>query len=410
MLALSGAASSAEADAWYLDLGLGAGVAENMKLNDAGAAAEFDLGIPAGTFAIGHTFDQWRLEAEIGYQNNTLENYFWPTGDDVVRADAKDSVKSTHLLLNGIRQFQIGALKPYLGLGLGAASTHLEMSREATIWPTETPRVVHIDDTATSFAWQAVAGFDIPLSSRWDLGFDYRYWRASGIKVRAENGEALDVSHTSHSARVHVRYFLTDPERTASSNHPTPADGPWHLSASFGGGWAMDSEFADSLDNLDAFSLGGVFSLALERRLSRRWALALEAAWRQNDLEVLDFGDPLGEFGASGEVKSTSLSVNGIYQFRPEQAIRPYLGFGVGLTRISLDAITLGEQYLDDKDTAPAFQLIGGANIAMTDRLDFLAEIRTWYATPVEVVRTDGQSLETWHWVQSVQVGLRYAL
>ena len=49
----------------------------------------------------------------------------------------------------------------------------------------------------------------------------------------------------------------------------------------------MDSEFSETLDNLDAFSLGSVYVLALERRLSRRWSLALEAAWRKNDLEAI---------------------------------------------------------------------------------------------------------------------------
>lgn len=407
---LPAGASAADPDAWYLDLALGVGISPDMKLNDAGASAEFDLGIPIGAVAVGRTFgSRWRLEAELGYLDNDLENYFWPTGDDAVRADSNDGVRSTHLMLNGIRQFRLGALRPYLGLGLGAAETRLRTSREGTIWPTETDREPHVEDEATSFAWQATAGFDVPLSARWGLGFDYRYWRAEDIEVRAVDGEALDVTHESHSARVHVRYFFSArPIDTAEQ--PVPSASPWHLILSLGGGWAMDSEFDEALDNLDAFALGSVASLTLERRLSRRWSLALEAAWRQNDLEVVDFGDPLGEFGASGQVKAASIGLNGIYQFRPERAIRPYLGLGAGLARISLDARTLGDEYLDDEDDAPALQLLGGANFALSERLDFVAEFRTWYAFPIEVDRPDGRTDETWHWVHSVQLGLRYAL
>jgi len=414
LLAVSATGSAATPDAWYLDLGVGVGISPDMKLNEAGASAEFDLGAPIGSFAVGRTIGpHWRAEVEFGYLDNDLENYFWPTADDVVRADSNDGVRSTHLMLNGIRRFQIGALEPYLGLGLGAARTRLRTSRELTIWPVARPRELHVEDEATSFAWQAIVGFDVPLSPRWDLGFDYRYWRASSIQVTAENGDDLDVSHKSHSARVHVRYFLADQYSDASqrrSSQPKPAERAWHLSASFGGGWAMDSEFAETRDNLDAFALGSVYVLALERRLSRRWSLAIEAAWRQNDLEVVDFGDPLGEFGASGEVKTASLSLNGLYQFRPERAIRPYLGVGIGFARISYDATTLGATYLDDEDDAPAFQLIGGASIAMTERLDFVAELRTWYAHDIEVIRADGQPDQTWHWVHSAQLGLRYAL
>ncbi len=411
LLALPAAAAT---DAWYLDLGMGVGISPDMKLNDAGASAEFDMGIPIGSLAVGRTFGgRWRAEAEFGYLDNDLENYFWPTGDDVVRADSNDGVRSTHLMLNGIRQLQIGALRPYLGLGLGAATTRLEMSREGTIWPTDTPRVVHIDDQATTFAWQAIIGFDVPLGERWDLGFDYRYWQASNIKVRAENGDALEVKHRSHSARAHLRYYFANRSPNPAlqtSRDPSPRDSSWHLSASFGGGWAMDSEFEDVLDNLDAFALGSVTLLTLERRLSRRWALALEAAWRQNDLEVVDFGDPIGEFGASGEVQSSSLSLNGIYRFRPERAIRPYLGVGIGIAKVRYEAETLGSAYLDDEDSAPALQLIGGANIALTERLDFVAELRTWYAWPIELTFVDGRSDETWHWVHSAQLGLRFAL
>jgi opacity protein-like surface antigen len=411
LLSFFNAATSVAAEAWYLDLGFGVSVSPDMTLNDAGASAEFDLGLPILSFAIGRTFgSQWRAEAELGYVSNTLENYFWPSAADVVRADSDDGVGITHMMLNGIRQFRIGALKPYLGLGLGAANTRLEMSREATIWPSETPREIHIDDDATTFAWQAIIGFEVPLSARWELGFDYRYWRASNIEVTAQNGDDLGLTHKSHSARAHVRYFLSDVDRQLTSSYPKPAESTWHLNASFGGGWAMDSEFSDSLDNLDAFALGSVVTLALERQLSRRWALAVEAAWRQNDLEVVDFGDPLGEFGASGKVKSTTLSLNGIYQFRPEGAIRPYLGAGVGLARIKFEAETLGEEYLDDADEAPAFQLLVGTHIALTGHLDFTAELRTWYATAIEIVRPDGRTDETFHWVHSAQLGLRYAL
>ncbi|TNF79045.1 MAG: porin family protein [Gammaproteobacteria bacterium] len=406
--------SAATQDARYLDLGLGVGFSPDMSLNDAGATAEFDMGAPIGSFAFGRSFGQrWRGELEFGYLDNDLENYFWPTGDDAVRADSNDGVRSTHLMVNGIRRFKVGALKPYLGLGLGAATTRIRTSREGTIWPEETPRERHVEDEAASFAWQAIVGFDVPLSARWDLGFDYRYWQASNIEVTAENGDELDVDHKSHSARVHVRYFFSDQvshTQQLTAGHPQPADGVWHLSASFGGGFAMDSEFSDAQDNLDAFALGSVTVLAVERRLSRRWSLAIEAAWRKNDLEVIDFGDPLGEFGASGEVKSRSLSLNGLYQLRPERAIRPYLGAGIGLARLSYEATTLDELYLDDEDDAPAFQLLFGANIALNERLDFLAEFRTWYAHDIEVTRADGESDQTWHWVHSAQIGLRFAL
>jgi len=398
------------APAWYGDLSLGVGIAPDMGLNDTGAEAEFDIGTPIGAVAIGRTIgSSWRAELELGFLENELENYYWPTGEDAVRADARDGVRARSLLINGVRTFQVGALSPYVGLGVGMADVRLRMSREATVWPIEQPRDVHVSDSDDTFAWQAIAGFDVPLDDRWALGFDYRYWRASDLKVTAENGDNLKVTHSAHSARVHLRYFFTG-EPPPAAPYPTPRGGQWKLSTSIGGGWAMDSEFGKTQDNLDAFSLGPSFILAAERRLTRRWSLELELAWRSSDVEVVDFGDPLGEFAASGRIEATSLAVNGLYQLRPDRAFRPYLGFGAGMARVDVDVETLGETYLDGRDEAPMLQLMGGVDIAMTERLDFTTEFRSWFAHPIELDRPDGSPEEVWHLVFSVQVGVSYAL
>jgi opacity protein-like surface antigen len=125
---------------------------------------------------------------------------------------------------------------------------------------------------------------------------------------------------------------------------------------------------------------------------------------------VVDFGDPLGEFAASGSVEASSLAINGLYQFRPERAFRPYFGFGAGLAWLDVDVETLGEAYLDGRDDAPVLQLMGGVDIAMTERLDFRTEFRTWFAHPIEIDRPDGSPEDFWHLVHSVQIGLTYTL
>ena len=41
---------------------------------------------------------------------------------------------------------------------------------------------LNINDASTGFAWQAIAGLRVPLSSSWDAGLKYRFTSAEGAK------------------------------------------------------------------------------------------------------------------------------------------------------------------------------------------------------------------------------------
>jgi len=292
---------------------------------------------------------------------------------------------------------------------LALLKIQLRMSRGRIPGVVPVPPEPIIDDQATALAWQLIGGFSIPLTTRLDLGFDYRYWQAGGIDIQPEDGTDLSVKHTTHSANVHLRYLFSG-DRPQRNSYPRAKGGRWYLASSFGGSVAMDSEVSGSNQNLDAFSLGPSFTLTVGRRMTRHWRLELEAAWRENRVEVIDFGDPIGQFSAEGEVSATSLMVNAAYGFRPEKGIRPYLGIGLGAAHARYEVTTQDVLYLDDDDGAAALQLIAGLDITLTERLDFTSDFRTWFAYPIKLDRPDGSPFETWHWVHSVNLGLRYSL
>lgn len=395
---------------WYADLGLGFSFAHNMNLTDDGGQAEFDLGTPIGSFAIGRYLNEsWRAEVEFGYRDNDLENFFWPTRNDEIQFDHNDGVRAQSLMFNVVREFQLGALEPYFGAGMGPAEIRLRMSRGRIPGVEPVPPEAIVDEKATALAWQLIGGFAIPLTERTDLGFDYRYWQAGGIDVQAEDGTDLSVKHATHSASVHLRYLFSG-DRPPRRNYPAQTVGRWYLAGSFGGAVAMDSEVSGSSQNLDAFSLGPNITLTVGRRMTHHWRLELEAAWRENRVEVIDFGDPIGQFSADGEVSATSLMVNAAYGFRPEKGIRPYLGAGLGAAHTRFEVTTRDAVYLDDDDGAAAIQLIAGLDITLTERLDFTSDFRTWFTYPIQLDRPDGSPFETWHWVHSVNLGLRYSL
>jgi opacity protein-like surface antigen len=254
---------------------------------------------------------------------------------------------------------------------------------------------------------QVLAGFNVPLTPRWELAFDYRYWQASSIELNNVDGEALDVKHRLHIGQAHLRYFFGD-ERTRTTSTLKPRTSGWYLTGSLGGGYAVDSDLRGTLDNLDAFKTGPLWSLALGYGLTPHWRLELEASERTNDVEVVDFSPINGQFPASGDVKASSLMVNAIYRFRPDKPIRPILGFGAGTARVDYDVATLGEVYLDEKISAPALQIIAGFEIALTEQLDFTSDYRSWYTAWLETER-EGEKVELTHWVHSVAFGLRYS-
>jgi opacity protein-like surface antigen len=395
---------------WYGDLAIGFDFAENLRLNDSDAKAEFDFGAPIGSVAIGrHLGDHWRLELEAGLRDNDLETLLWPDGDTAVRFDASDGVRATGVTLNAIRDFQIGALAPYLGVGLGPAELQHRMAEGRRGGTSPAPRDPIIDDESWSMALQLIAGFSVPVARRWDMAFDYRLWHAPSVELTGTGGESYDLEHTVHSGHAHLRYLFAG-RRQSRSAAPSPATIGWYLGAGLGAGYAMDAEVDDSLENIDAFRVGPFYSLTMGKLISRRWRLELELAHRENLVEVIDFNPEVGQSSANGEVKTDSLMANLLYGFSPDKGVRPFLGFGAGVARLHYAITTQESPYVSGSATAPALQFLMGFDISLSRRASFRSDYRFWYAYPVELDRPDGSPFKTTHWVHSLTLGLHYSL
>lgn len=396
------------ADGWYGDLGLAFDFARDMSLD--GEKAKFDAAAPVGSVAVGRYLgDRWRLELEWSYRNNDLEVIFDPDTGDEIRPDGRDGIQVHAFHLNALREFRLGALQPYLGVGVGPAHVRMRMGEVNNGGTVILPRRPILDDEAWVLGLQAVAGFSVPLSAKLDLAFDYRFWHAPSIEVTAESGAALDLEHTVHAGTVHLRYLFSG-HRSRPSTPLRTADTGWYVAGSLGGGHAMDADLHDSLENLDAFQIGPVWSAALGYGTSARWRVELEAAQRTNDVEIVDFAPVNGQFRAVGDVKATSLAVNVLYRFRPDRAIRPFVGVGGGITHADYRIETRGAPYLDDADTAPVVQLLLGVDVALTPRLSFSADFRSWYTDWLEPRRPNGEKVRLPHQVNSLGVGLRFSM
>lgn len=139
---------------------------------------------------------------------------------------------------------------------------------------------------------------------------------------------------------------------------------------------------------------GWGFGAALGTRLGDRgaashWRVEGELTYRSNDVDShsLNGGAPLP--GATGELESTAIMLNALYDFGTGGALVPYAGGGIGLAMV--DAKNFGVAaipvVLDDDDTVLAYQLIAGAGYKLSPGTELFAEYR-WFATDSPDIRT----------------------
>jgi len=412
---------------WYASAGVGWNHAANVKFNEmldespgeTGATIDLDFGAPVWSASLGLALNNaWRVELEAAYRHNDTEILFFANSGREVHPDPVDEVEATSLLVNLLRDFELGtALQPYVGVGLGVARLDYRVGETALDGSViQRPRRPIIDDRATSLAFQLIAGFTMPLSRRLDLAADYRYWRAPSVKLKEATGRELDTDYAANSVWLSLRYRARAHDQgragwstTTERMSPAPPSG-LYIAGQLGAGFAVDAEISDNRANFDAFDLGGVATLAVGYRLNDRWRFELEAAHRKNAVEIIDFNPEFGEDRATGAVRANSLMANAIYRFHPQSVIAPYTGFGAGLVWADYDVNVRGSKFIDDDDSALAAQVIVGVDIAVSPRVTFSADYRFWLTAKLKMEQPDGRPLHTHQMVHSVTVGLRCSL
>lgn len=134
-----------------------------------------------------------------------------------------------------------------------------------------------------------------------------------------------------------------------------------NLSGNIGG--APQSVFGD-------FDGGYGIGIAVGREINQ-WSnsnigtrVELELSYRDNDVERLDFtGNGAGnEANTSGDVSSTSLFANVLFDFKQQGAFTPFVGFGLGAQRTSYDLVYGPGVAIRDSDTTFAAQAIAGVS------------------------------------------------
>lgn len=90
----------------------------------------------------------------------------------------------------------------------------------------------------------------------------------------------------------------------------------------------------------------------------------LELSYRNNDVDTLNFtgNGPGNEANTSGDISSTSLFANVLFDFKQKGAFTPFVGFGLGAQRSSYDLVYGPGVAIRDSDTTFAAQAIAGVS------------------------------------------------
>lgn len=111
-----------------------------------------------------------------------------------------------------------------------------------------------------------------------------------------------------------------------------------------------------------------------------------------------------------GEVETTSIMLNGFYDFDLGGDITPYVGFGIGNARTEASFAPSSTPILDDDDNSFSWQVILGADYAISDSMSFFGNFRYFRAGDAGVdLDLLPATLDIENETQVFEMGLRYS-
>lgn len=168
--------------------------------------------------------------------------------------------------------------------------------------------------------------------------------------------------------------------------------------------WLSDSDidqagFSDEIE----FDTGTVIEAGLGYGFGNGWSGEIALGYRSND------NDQLAGVDLGGDVTAITLMANGYYDFDVGMpAVHPFVGGGVGLAKIDIDASAFGVSIANDDDTVFAYQAVAGVAYDVTPTM--AATLRYAYFATADPTFDDasGAPFDAEYDSHSIMVGLAY--
>jgi len=120
----------------------------------------------------------------------------------------RGDVESLAVLFNAFYEVDYGLFRPYFGGGAGFADVNMDHTRITGFAGQSLPTPVALaDDHSTVLAWQAGAGLALPLTARWTVTVDYRYFATEDPEIDlAGRAGRFKSSYASHNVVGGLRF------------------------------------------------------------------------------------------------------------------------------------------------------------------------------------------------------------
>lgn len=183
---------------------------------------------------------------------------------------------------------------------------------------------------------------------------------------------------------------------TSSKNvfaEATSTDSNWYARLGIG--------YADQIDNYNEVNEaetewefdGGPNLTISAGHSSYSWAVEGEVSYKKMDATTDIFTGTSTTLNLKGDQSQLAVMLNGFWYPKPNWKVSPYLGVGLGITRISWNDIRArGTSFrIDDSDNVFTYQLILGGSYKITSQIHLEADYRYFAPDDVEVTTNMGE-------------------
>ncbi len=99
-------------------------------------------------------------------------------------------------------------------------------------------------------------------------------------------------------------------------------------------------------------------------------------------------------FDVGGKISALSFMLNGLLDFGPDDGVQGFVGGGAGVARVDAD-YTIANNFLNDSDTAFAYQAVAGVRAPLTRTVDAGLKYKFFTVPNVNLIDSRGNDLET---------------
>jgi len=188
------AAQGGAAEGMYLSAKVGLAVLADSDLNFSDGSTSklsFDNGFGLDV-ALGYQLPMFRVEGEVAYRANDMDESSDSGGTDKINGD----LKALSGMVNGYYDFcNATAFTPYVGVGIGVAK--LDFSVEEGL-----------DESDTVFAYQMMVGAGYALTKQISLEVEYRYFGTQDPEFDDGLGGTVEAEVSDHNLMVGLRILF----------------------------------------------------------------------------------------------------------------------------------------------------------------------------------------------------------